>query len=124
MIRDRLKLPRLYFVNWFRKDPQGKFLWPGYGENSRVLKWICERIDGTAKAVETPIGNLPAPGTLDVTGLSLAPDALKDLLAVDIAGWKKEAEDIGSYYTRFGDRLPPVLSKELASLKDRLDKAR
>jgi len=86
---DRARLPKIYFVNWFHKDANGKFLWPGYGENSRVLKWICERAEGTGKAQKTPIGNLPAADALDLSGLNLPADGLKQLLVVDVAGWKK-----------------------------------
>ncbi|HKS36836.1 MAG TPA: phosphoenolpyruvate carboxykinase (GTP) [Verrucomicrobiae bacterium] len=117
---DRAKLPKVYFVNWFRKDASGKWLWPGYGENSRVLKWICERVDGTAKAQETPIGNLPTPDALDLAGIDVPSADLQQLLAVDVAGWKKEADDIAAYYAKFGDRLPKALNEQLDSLRKRL----
>ena len=117
---DRSNLPRVYFVNWFRKDSSGQFLWPGYGENSRVLKWICERVEGSAKAVKTPIGNLPEPDALDLSGLSLPPENARVLESVDVGGWKKEAEDIGAYYARFDGHLPPPLKEQLAKLKQRL----
>jgi phosphoenolpyruvate carboxykinase (GTP) len=117
---DRAKLPRIYFVNWFRKDDRDHLLWPGYGENVRVLKWICERVDGTGRAVATPIGNLPPPDALDVSGLGMGPGHVGRLLEVDAAGWKNEADDIGKNYERFGDRLPEALRRELAGLKDRL----
>jgi phosphoenolpyruvate carboxykinase (GTP) len=117
---DRNKLPRIYFVNWFRKDSAGKFLWPGYGENSRVLKWICERVEGTAKAHQTPVGNLPAPEDIDNSGLNLPVEDLKALTAVDFAGWKKEAEDIAGYYAKFEGRLPEALKKQLDGLRQRL----
>lgn len=120
---DRAKLPKVYFVNWFRKSADGKWLWPGYGDNSRVLKWICERVEGTAKAVETPIGNLPAEDALDVSGLGMSQNNIKELLSVDIEGWKAEAADIAGYYDKFGSRLPAALRKELEGLKARLDKA-
>src|SRR5215467_1314106 len=102
---DRTKLPKVYFVNWFRRDATGKMLWPGYGENSRVLKWICERVEGTGKAQQTPIGNLPTSDGLDATGLNLAPDDVKALTSVDPSGWKKEAEDVASYYSKFDGKL-------------------
>src|SRR6185436_73966 len=89
---DRAKLPKIYFVNWFRKGADGKFLWPGFGENSRVLKWICERVEGTAKSQKTPIGNLPTPESLDLSGLGLPPEQVNALTSVDPAGWKSEAE--------------------------------
>jgi phosphoenolpyruvate carboxykinase (GTP) len=117
---DRSKLPKVFFVNWFRKNADGKWLWPGYGENSRVLKWICERVDGTGKAVKTPIGSLPTEDAIDVSGLDMDVNDMKALLAIDPAGWKAEAEDIGSYYAQLGARLPEALKAELAGLKQRL----
>ena len=114
---DRGKLPRIYFVNWFRKNSQDRFLWPGYGENSRVLKWICERVEGTAKAQKTPIGNLPTPDALDMSGFDIPAENLKLLLSVDVAGWKKEAEDIAANYAKFGDRLPKALTEQLDNLR-------
>jgi len=120
---DRSKLPKIFRANWFRKNGDGRWLWPGFGENSRVLKWICERIEGTGQAVETPIGNLPAPGALDLTGLNLANGDVADLLAVDVEAWKKEAQDIAGYYAKFGDRLPAALHQQLAELIQRLNSA-
>ncbi len=117
---DRTNLPKVYFVNWFRKDPNGKWLWPGYGDNSRVLKWICERVEGTAKAQQTPIGNLPTPDALDLVGLNLSTETLSQLLSVDVAGWKKEADDIAAYYTKFGDKMPATLKQQLNELRKRL----
>jgi phosphoenolpyruvate carboxykinase (GTP) len=121
---DRAKLPRIFFVNWFRKSADGRWLWPGFGENSRVLKWICERIEGTGQAVQTPIGKLPAPGTLDMSGLNLPAADVAELLAVDAEGWKKEAQDIAGYYAKFGDRLPPALQEQLRKLNERLGAAK
>jgi len=117
---DRARLPKVFFVNWFRKSPEGKWLWPGYGENSRVLKWICERVEGKGKAVESPIGWLPADGALDLRGLSLSPDDLKLLLSVEPEAWKKEIEDATSYFNKFGDKLPAKLRLQLADLDQRL----
>jgi phosphoenolpyruvate carboxykinase (GTP) len=117
---DRRKLPRVFFVNWFRKDGD-RWLWPGFGENCRVLKWICERIEGTGRAVRTPIGNLPTPDALDLSGLSLPAEDVRQLLAVDAAGWRKEADGIAEFYAKFGDRLPPALAAQLAQLRQRLD---
>jgi phosphoenolpyruvate carboxykinase (GTP) len=117
---DRRKLPKIYFVNWFRKNGAGKWLWPGYGENSRVLKWICERVEGTGRAQKTPIGNLPTPDALDVSGLDLPADNLRHLLEVDTAGWKKEIEDIAASYARFDNKLPKTLTDQLNSLRKRL----
>ena len=117
----RDKLPKVYFVNWFRKSPEGKWLWPGYGENIRVLKWICERVEGTGKAVKTPIGNMPTPDAMDLSGMKLTPEDLKQLLAVDREGWKKEIENIGSYYDTLNPRMPDALRQELKGLQDRLN---
>jgi phosphoenolpyruvate carboxykinase (GTP) len=117
---DRAKLPKIYFTNWFRKGADGKFLWPGYGENSRVLKWICERVEGTGKAQKTPIGNLPTADALDVSGLNLPADDVKALTSVDADGWKKEVEDVASNYGKFGSHLPKALNEQLDSLRKRL----
>ncbi|HEX4098222.1 MAG TPA: phosphoenolpyruvate carboxykinase domain-containing protein, partial [Caulobacteraceae bacterium] len=118
--KDPAKLPRIYFVNWFRKDERGKFVWPGYGENARVLKWIVERLEGRAEAAETPIGLLPAPGSLDVSGLDLTQAQLDLLLTVDGDVWRQEAELIPAFFERFGDRLPAALQAELDGLVARL----
>ena len=117
---DAAKLPRIFFVNWFRKGEDGHWLWPGYGENSRVLKWIFERVDGGGEAVRTPIGNLPAAEALDLSGLDLLAEDLRALLEVDVEGWKQEASGLLEYYDEFGDRLPNVLRKQLKALQDRL----
>ena len=104
----------------FRKNGDGKYLWPGYGENSRVLKWICERVEGTGAAETTAIGNLPARDALDLNGLNLSEEAVNHLLAVDVAGWKKEIADVAANYARFGEQLPEALAGELESLGRRL----
>jgi phosphoenolpyruvate carboxykinase (GTP) len=117
---DAAKLPRIYYVNWFRKSAEGRFLWPGYGENSRVLKWIFERVSGTAKAVDTPIGRVPAPGSLDVSGLKITGAEVAELLRVDVDAWFGELPAMRSHYERFGTRLPPALKDELAALEQRL----
>jgi phosphoenolpyruvate carboxykinase (GTP) len=122
--RGGAKMPRVYYVNWFRKGPDGRFLWPGYGENSRVLAWIFDRCDGTAPAVETPIGRLPAPEALDTRGLNLAPGALQELLRVDVERWKEEVPSIRQHYAQFGAKLPLGLGEELAGLEKRLVEAR
>ena len=122
--RDAAKLPRIYFVNWFRKDRRGKFVWPGFGDNSRVLKWIVDRLGGRAEAVDTPIGRLPTPQSLDVSGLNLTPEALELLLTVDPNVWAEEARLIRADYAKFGDRLPDALLEELDALEDRLAAAR
>jgi phosphoenolpyruvate carboxykinase (GTP) len=118
---DPKKLPRVFFVNWFRKTAEGKWLWPGYGENSRVLKWICERIEGTAKAVETPIGVLPAPDAIDLKGTRVTPEEMQELLKVDVAGWKKEIASVEESYRKYGSKVPFALRAELEGLKKRLE---
>jgi phosphoenolpyruvate carboxykinase (GTP) len=117
---DPSKLPKIYYVNWFRRDDDGKFLWPGYGENSRVLKWIFERVNGTGKAVDTPIGRLPEPDALDINGLDISASALDDLLKVDVDGWLAEVPLIKEHYDTFGDRLPDKLRSEVSLLEQRL----
>ena len=117
---DTAKLPRIYFVNWFRKGDDGKFVWPGYGENSRVLKWIVERLDGAAGAEDTPIGRVPAREALDVAGLGLSDAQLDLLLSVDVDVWKEEAALIPAFYDRFGERLPQALREEHVALAARL----
>jgi phosphoenolpyruvate carboxykinase (GTP) len=116
------KMPKIFFVNWFRKDERGKFLWPGYGENSRVLKWIFERCNGRAGALDTPIGRLPRPEDLDTRGLDLAPGALAKLLSVDVAGWFAEVPLINSFFEEIGEHLPPELREEAMRLEQRLKK--
>jgi phosphoenolpyruvate carboxykinase (GTP) len=114
------KLPRIFYVNWFRKDDHGRFLWPGYGENSRVLEWVFERCNGKAAAVETPIGLLPPQGAIPVDGLGLAQGAMDELLRVDLEGWRQELASIQAHYDVLGDRLPSELLNELAELEKRL----
>ena len=114
------KMPKIFYVNWFRKGPEGKFLWPGFAENSRVLKWIFERCNGTAKAVDTPIGKVPTADGLDTKGLDVKEADLKELLRVDTEGWKAEIPSIKEHYAIFGDKLPKGLKDELADLQKRL----
>jgi phosphoenolpyruvate carboxykinase (GTP) len=118
--REGAKLPKVFYVNWFRKDEEGKFLWPGFGENSRVLAWIVERCAGRAEAVETPIGLVPAEGALDVEGLDLSPEALKALLAVDEDGVRAELPQIRDHLDQFGDDLPDAVRAQLERLVGRL----
>ncbi len=120
---DASKLPRIFHVNWFRKDANGKFLWPGYGENSRVLKWVFERVHGTAAAVDTPIGRLPAPGALDLSGLQVPEGAVEELLRVDLDLWTQELPAIKTHFDKFGAKMPQGLRDELASLEQRLASA-
>ena len=118
---DPEKLPRIYYVNWFRKDANGRFLWPGFGENSRVLKWIVDRLNGVADAVPTPIGNLPA--SLDTEGLDIAPEDMELLLSVDPEVWREEAALIPPHFETFGDHMPKELWDEYRALVQRLDTA-
>ena len=113
-------LPRVYYVNWFRKDAEGRFVWPGFGENSRVLKWIVERLNGTAEAVDTPIGRLPARGALDTEGLDLPEADLDLLLGVDREVWREEAGLVPEFFKTFGDHLPRELWEEYEALVKRL----
>jgi phosphoenolpyruvate carboxykinase (GTP) len=117
---DAAKLPRLYWVNWFRKGDDGSFLWPGYGENSRVLKWVVERVGGGGDAVDSPIGRVPAPGAIDTEGLDLGPGALDQLLSVDAEAWRGEIPLIEAHYEFIGERLPAELRDELRELEKRL----
>jgi phosphoenolpyruvate carboxykinase (GTP) len=115
-----LKLPQVFHVNWFRRDADGRFLWPGFGENLRVLRWIIGRCKGTADAVETPIGYLPTPAEIDLRGLDVSPATLNQLLAVDDTQWTEEMESISEYFDGFGDRVPAELRKTLDTVLDTL----
>jgi phosphoenolpyruvate carboxykinase (GTP) len=119
---DRLgdKAPRIFYVNWFRKSPDGKWLWPGFGDNSRVLKWMCERLEGKAGAQKTAIGYLPRESDLDLIGLDIPTGDLEELLKVDKAAWATEVPGIEEYFAQFGDRLPERLAKQLEALRERL----
>jgi len=107
-------------VNWFRKDADGKFLWPGFGENSRVLAWIFRRCEGKADAVDTPTGRVPAEDGIDMRGLHVSPEAMQELLSVDVAGTKEELPTVHAHYAQFGDRLPDELRAQLEELERRL----
>ncbi|MBW2290312.1 MAG: phosphoenolpyruvate carboxykinase (GTP), partial [Deltaproteobacteria bacterium] len=123
--REGADLPKIFYVNWFRKSAAGDFLWPGFGENGRVLKWVFERCEGTAKALESPIGNLPGEGALDVDGLDeISRDDLDELLHVDLDGWLAELPLISEYYDQFGSSLPAALRDELEGMKQRLEAAK
>jgi phosphoenolpyruvate carboxykinase (GTP) len=117
---DKSKLPKIYFVNWFRKDETGKFVWPGFGENTRVLKWIVERLEGEADAVDTEIGRLPAKSAIDVSGLGLTDAQLDLLLTVNKDVWREEASLIPAFFEKFGDRTPKALWDQHAALTKRL----
>jgi phosphoenolpyruvate carboxykinase (GTP) len=120
--RDGAKLPRIFYVNWFRKDENGKFLWPGYGENSRVLAWIFRRCEGKADAVDTAIGLLPPVGSggIDTSGLDVSTDAMEALLTVDPAGWKDQLPQMHEHFAEFGEKLPDGLRGQLQTLEERL----
>ena len=117
---DTSKLPKIFYVNWFRKDGDGGWLWPGFGENSRVLKWIVERVSGKGQAVETPIGYLPTDGAIDTSGLDVTDDQMSELLNVNVEEWLNEIASIREHYARFEETLPEALSDELAALEARL----
>ncbi len=114
------KLPRIFYVNWFRKSSDGRWLWPGFGENSRVLEWVFERCAGRGEAVESPIGYLPAKGAISTDGLDVPPEDMEEVLRVDTDEWLAEIPLIEEYYARFGDRVPPALVKQLEALENRL----
>ncbi len=122
--RENAKLPRVYYVNWFRKNDADEHIWPGFGENSRVLKWIFERCEGSSDAVPTPIGNLPAANALDYSGLDLDQDVVDELLRIDVDGWLNEVPLIEAYFDEYGDRVPTGLRDQLRDLKQRLEKAK
>ncbi|MEA3018833.1 MAG: phosphoenolpyruvate carboxykinase [Actinomycetota bacterium] len=117
---DASKLPKLFWVNWFRKGADGKFLWPGYGENSRVLKWVVERVHGSGDAIDTAIGRVPTPDAIDVSGLGLATGTVEALVSIDEQDWRDELPLIEAHLATFGDRLPRALKDELSSLEKRL----
>ncbi len=119
--REGAKLPKVFLVNWFRKDDEGKFIWPGYGENSRVLEWIFRRCNGEGETVESPIGLLPAAGELNIDGLDISEEALSELLSVEPERFKQQLPQVKEHLDRFGDQLPQQLQDQLASLEARLD---
>lgn len=114
------KLPKIFYVNWFRKDKDGKFLWPGFGDNSRVLKWIVERVAGEGKAVETPIGYMPAVDAIDTTGLDISGETMEELLKVNRDEWLREVESIRDHYASYGEKMPKELNDQLNALEKRL----
>jgi phosphoenolpyruvate carboxykinase (GTP) len=118
------RLPKIFYVNWFRQDEDGKFLWPGYGENCRVLKWIFERVEGAADAVETAIGLMPGPDALDLNGLEMPYERVEELLNVDVDGWLRELPHIREYFRKFDHRFPAALWREVDALERRLEVAR
>lgn len=116
------KLPKIFFVNWFRKNEAGKFIWPGYGDNIRALKWAIERVNGTGKFIETPIGRLPAEGAIDMDGLNISAEDFKKLFTIDKETGLKEVSEMREYYKKFGDKLPKELTIELDKIEERFKK--
>ena len=114
------KLPKIFYVNWFRRDDDNSFLWPGFSENSRVLKWVFERVAGTAEAVDTPLGKAPAEGALDVDGLDVTPEQLQKALAIKPEEWAEELKSIEEWYEELGDHVPAELRGEVDKLRERL----
>ena len=119
--KEGAKMPKVYYVNWFRKNEAGKFMWPGFGENSRVLKWVFERCNGTADAIETAIGNMPTLDGIDFDGLDMSDEDIANLMRVDTDGWLSELPSIEEYYASFGDHLPEELTRQVNALRDRLE---
>jgi phosphoenolpyruvate carboxykinase (GTP) len=117
---DEESLPRVFYVNWFRKSADGHWLWPGFGENARVLEWVFERCSGRGEAVQTPIGYLPAAGAIDIEGLEISKEDMDELLRVNRDEWRAELPAISDYFAEFGDRLPLALSDQLEALRRRL----
>jgi len=118
---DSVKLPKIFYVNWFRRDAAGNFTWPGFGENIRVIKWALERIEGTAAAVDNPIGRVPSPDALDLEGLDMTADDLVGAVTVNVEEWKKEIPLIEEWFEKIGAAVPTSLRDELDALKLRLE---
>jgi phosphoenolpyruvate carboxykinase (GTP) len=119
-LRQTSIVPRIFQVNWFRKGSDGAFLWPGFGENSRVLEWILDRVDGRVSAVDSPIGLMPVAGGINVDGLSIDEERLYELFAVNPVAWRDEADSTEQFFERFGDRVPEALDRQLGILRSRL----
>jgi phosphoenolpyruvate carboxykinase (GTP) len=113
--------PRIFMVNWFRKDSAGKFLWPGYGENLRVLKWMLDRIEGKANGNKTAVGIVPKPEDIDLTGLEISPSQLSQALTIDVGEWRTETKSAGELFDRIGPALPSTLKKRQQELRTVLD---
>jgi phosphoenolpyruvate carboxykinase (GTP) len=118
--RDGAQLPKIFHVNWFRKDEDGKFLWPGFGENSRVLEWVFRRCDGESETVDSPLGLLPADGELNTDGLDISPEAMKELLTIDDEELRAQLPQVEEHLERFGDDLPDEINAQFEALKQRL----
>jgi phosphoenolpyruvate carboxykinase (GTP) len=117
---DPEKLPKIFYVNWFRKDADGRWLWPGYGDNSRVLEWVFDRVSGKGDAVETAIGFVPSEGAIDVSGLDVSDDDMRELLTVNPEEWRAEVPSIREHYASFGAKLPSALAGEVDRLEELL----
>jgi phosphoenolpyruvate carboxykinase (GTP) len=115
------KAPAVFYVNWFRKNREGRWLWPGFGENSRVMKWMCERVEGKVGAVETPIGYMPKKGDLDLNGLNIAPEDYEELMQVNREAFQSDLKDAEAYFSQFGDRMPEKMKRQLSAAKKRLE---
>jgi phosphoenolpyruvate carboxykinase (GTP) len=113
-------VPRIFQVNWFRKSADGSFLWPGFGENSRVLEWILDRVDGRVAAVDSPLGLMPAGGGINVAGLGIDDERMRELFAIDGAAWNAEADSTEEFFATFGDRVPAAMGRQLEQLRSRL----
>jgi phosphoenolpyruvate carboxykinase (GTP) len=113
--------PRIFYVNWFRKDEKGNFIWPGFGDNSRILEWMCDRVDGRAGAVKTPIGMMPEIKDLDLEGVAISEEDMEKLLEVDISSWSRELEEIEAFLEQFGDHYTERLKRQVQGLKERLE---
>jgi phosphoenolpyruvate carboxykinase (GTP) len=120
-LTDESKLPKIFYVNWFKKDNEGHFMWPGFGDNSRVLKWIFERCDGVGKAKLTPIGYMPTEDAIDTTALHIQPETMKQLTEISSIEWLEEVKSIREYYQSIGEKLPKELVNELDQLEIRLN---
>jgi phosphoenolpyruvate carboxykinase (GTP) len=114
------KAPAVFYVNWFRTSREGRWLWPGFGDNSRVLKWMCQRIEGKIGAQETPLGNMPLDGDLDLSGLNISARDLAELMEVDTEAIKADLADSEAYLAQFGDKVPARLTAQLNALRTRL----
>ncbi|OHB67683.1 MAG: hypothetical protein A2Y77_04800 [Planctomycetes bacterium RBG_13_62_9] len=112
--------PKIYAVNWFRTDDQGKFIWPGFGDNIRVLKWVLARVNGRVSAKETPIGLVPNAADIDMSGLSIPKEKMEKLFEVDRQGWQAEVQDIDKFLNQFGDHLPPEIRRQRDTLAQKL----
>ena len=117
------KAPKIFHVNWFKTDAKGKFIWPGFGENLRVLLWILDRVEGKGEAVKTPIGYVPKPDAINLSGLGLSKEVAADLLYVDRSEWKAEIESQNEFFSKVGSRLPKEIAGEQKALSDRLDRS-